>query len=48
MVAYTLKRDEHVRVDLLAHRLGEHGLAWLDLVGTTMRGPTYGLVRERC
>ena len=33
MAAYTLKRDEHVRVDLLAHRLGERGLAWLDLVG---------------
>ena len=33
MAAYTLKRDEHVRVDLLAHRLGERGLAWLDLIG---------------
>ena len=33
MAAYTLKRDEHVRVDLLAHRLGERGLAWLDLMG---------------
>ena len=33
MAAYTLERDEHVRVDLLAHRLGERGLAWLDLIG---------------
>lgn len=33
MAAYTLKRDEHVRVDLLANRLGERGLAWLDLIG---------------
>lgn len=33
MAAYTLKRDEHVRVDLFAHRLGERGLAWLDLIG---------------
>ena len=36
MAAYTLKRDEHVRVDLLAHRLGERGLAWLDLIGLTL------------
>lgn len=33
MAAYTLKRDEHVRVDLLATRLGDRGLAWLDLIG---------------
>lgn len=33
MAAYTLRRDEHVRVDLLAQRLGERGMAWLDLVG---------------
>lgn len=36
MAAYTLQRDEHVRVDLLAHRLGERGLAWLDLIGLTL------------
>lgn len=36
MAAYTLKRDEHVRVDLLAHRLGERGLAWVDLVGIAL------------
>lgn len=36
MAAYTLKRDEHVRVDLLAHRLGERGLAWLDLIGIAL------------
>jgi TRAP-type mannitol/chloroaromatic compound transport system permease small subunit len=33
MAGYTLKRDEHVRVDVLAHRLGERGMARLDLVG---------------
>lgn len=33
MAAYTLQRDEHVRVDVLAQRLGERGLAWLDLFG---------------
>ncbi|MBR2119772.1 MAG: TRAP transporter small permease subunit [Pseudomonadota bacterium] len=33
MAAYTFKRDEHVRIDIFAHRLGERGLAWLDLVG---------------
>lgn len=36
MAAYTLQRDEHVRVDLLAYRLGERGLAWLDLIGITV------------
>jgi TRAP-type mannitol/chloroaromatic compound transport system permease small subunit len=36
MAAYTLQRDEHVRVDLLAHRLGERGMAWLDLVGMAL------------
>ena len=36
MAAYTLQRDEHVRVDLLAHRLGERGMAWLDLFGITL------------
>jgi TRAP-type mannitol/chloroaromatic compound transport system permease small subunit len=33
MAAYTFQRDEHVRIDLFAHRLGERGLAWLDLFG---------------
>jgi TRAP-type mannitol/chloroaromatic compound transport system permease small subunit len=33
MAAYTLRRDEHVRIDVFAHRLGERGLAWLDLFG---------------
>lgn len=33
MAAYTLQRDQHVRIDILADRLGERGLAWLDLVG---------------
>lgn len=36
MAAYTLQRDEHVRVDVLAHRLGERGMAWLDLVGIVL------------
>jgi TRAP-type mannitol/chloroaromatic compound transport system permease small subunit len=33
MAGYTLMRDEHVRVDVLANRLGERGMARLDLVG---------------
>lgn len=33
MAAYTLQRDEHVRVDVLAPRWGERGMAWVDLVG---------------
>lgn len=36
MAAYTFMRDEHVRIDIFAHRLGERGLAWLDLVGITV------------
>ena len=33
MAAYTFQRDEHVRIDLFAQRLGDRGLAWLDLLG---------------
>jgi len=33
MAAHTLRRNEHVRVDVLAQRLGERGMAWLDLAG---------------
>ena len=33
MAAYTFQRDEHVRIDIFAHRFGERGLAWLDLLG---------------
>lgn len=33
MAADVLRRDEHVRVDVLAHRLGERGVAWMNLVG---------------
>lgn len=33
MAAYTFQRDEHVRIDILSARLGERGLAWLDLLG---------------
>ena len=36
MAAYTFKRDEHVRIDIFAHRLGERGLAWLDLFGIAL------------
>jgi TRAP-type mannitol/chloroaromatic compound transport system permease small subunit len=33
MAAYTFQRDEHVRIDIFSQRLGERGLAWLDLCG---------------
>ena len=33
MAAYTLQRDEHVRIDVLSQWLGERRLAWLDLAG---------------
>lgn len=36
MAAYTLQRDEHVRVDIFAQRLGERGMAWLDLTGIVL------------
>lgn len=36
MAAYTLQRNEHVRVDVFAQRLGERGLAWLDLFGIAL------------
>ena len=34
--AYALQRNEHVRIDILAGRLGARGLAWLDLLGTVL------------
>ena len=36
MAAYTLQRDEHVRVDIFAQRLGERGMAWLDFAGIVL------------
>ncbi len=33
MAGYTLKRNEHVRIDVFSHHLGERGMAWLDLAG---------------
>lgn len=32
--AFALRRDAHVRVDVLRPRLGERGRAWVELVGT--------------
>ena len=31
--AYTLRHDEHVRVDIFYQRLGARGRAWVDLLG---------------
>lgn len=36
MAAYTLQRNEHVRIDILAGRLGPRRLAWLDLLGALL------------
>ena len=36
MAAYTLQRDEHVRVDVLAGRFGVRGMAWVDLTGLVL------------
>jgi len=34
--AYTLKHDQHVRVDLFYRRIGPRGRAWVDLAGTLL------------
>jgi TRAP-type mannitol/chloroaromatic compound transport system permease small subunit len=34
--AYTLNRDEHVRVDIFYRKLGRRGRAWIDVVGTVL------------
>lgn len=34
--AYTLRRDGHVRVDIIYQRLGPRGRAWVDLLGTLL------------
>ncbi len=34
--AYTLKRDSHVRVDVLYGRLSRKGKAWVNLLGTVL------------
>lgn len=34
--AYTLKREGHVRVDLVYRRMGERARAWVDLLGTAV------------
>lgn len=36
MAADTFRRDEHVRIDIFANRLGERGLARLDLGGIVL------------
>ena len=33
--AYTLLHGEHVRIDVLAHRLSKRGQIWLDVIGFT-------------
>ena len=34
--SYTLKKNEHVRVDIIYTHLSERGKEWLDLVGTAL------------
>ncbi len=34
--AYTLQKDQHVRVDVLYARMSARGQAWIDLVGTLL------------
>ena len=35
-MAYTLRCDEHVRVDIFYHRLGRRHRAWVNLLGTLL------------
>lgn len=32
--AYTLQKNEHVRIDVISHRFGPRGLAVIDIIGT--------------
>ena len=34
--AYTLQREEHVRVDIFYRRMSESGRAWIDVVGVSV------------
>ncbi|HTS23789.1 MAG TPA: TRAP transporter small permease subunit [Casimicrobiaceae bacterium] len=34
LAGYTLLRNEHVRIDVVAHRLSKRTQAWIDIVGT--------------
>jgi TRAP-type mannitol/chloroaromatic compound transport system permease small subunit len=34
--AYTLNRDDHVRVDIFYRKLSQRGRAWVDILGTLM------------
>ena len=34
--SYTLKYDEHVRVDIFYHKLGHKGRAWIDFLGSLL------------
>jgi len=34
--AYTLRRNEHVRVDILYMQLSERGQLWVDIIGTVL------------
>ncbi|MEZ4648006.1 MAG: TRAP transporter small permease subunit [Candidatus Eisenbacteria bacterium] len=35
-MAYTLRHDRHVRVDVIYGKVGERGKAWIDLLGTLL------------
>ena len=34
LAGYTLMRNEHVRIDVVAHRLSKRTQAWIDIIGT--------------
>ncbi len=45
IAAYALKRDEHVRIDVVAGRLSPRGQAWIDIVGGVfMLLPAVGII----
>lgn len=48
-VAYTLKRDGHVRVDIFYHKFSPRGQAWVNLLGTLLfLLPTFGFILWVC
>ena len=36
LAGYTLMRNEHVRIDVIAHRLSKRAQTWIDIIGTLL------------
>ena len=42
VAAYALKRNEHVRIDVIAGRLSPRAQAWIDIVGSHLHAAAGG------